>query len=131
MDDNNREQVQPSPQVVPFSVDTLKNSQTLHIRQEIYERILMNAFPPTRKDLDDLKNAIANDDFEVIQRVAHRLKGVFYNLRIEKLGMVAEQMNEIAKAGNSKANKERIGTLREEFSLYFCQLERMFITKEH
>ncbi len=75
-----------------------KNSQELHIPPETYSRIVRLSFTQSDQDIEDLKKAIANKNSESIKVLAHRLKGVYSNLRLEKIFAPLEKIDELAKS---------------------------------
>ncbi|MCD4782170.1 MAG: Hpt domain-containing protein [Candidatus Omnitrophica bacterium] len=74
----------------------LQRSQLLRIPADTYKRILLASVDPSLKDLDQLRQAIDQKDYSDIQTIAHRLKGVYANLRIEELSSPAKEINQMA-----------------------------------
>jgi len=103
---------------VQFDIKAI--SGKLHIPPEVYERIIRNSLVTTQKDLDDLKAAMAEDNYKEMQAIAHRLKGIYSNLRVEELHAAAEQMEAAAKTGKKKNDFIRFF---EEFGAHFAELK--------
>jgi len=77
--------------------DTTRASAELKIKPEIYVRILNNALKQTDGDLENLKQAHAQNNVDQVQAISHRLKGDYANLRIQPLSEVAARLNVLAK----------------------------------
>jgi len=110
-------------QNVPLTVDKADICDKLRIPQEIFERIVRNAFVPTDKDISDLLKAVDSDDFDTIHKIAHRLKGTYSNLRIPQLAQIAHQINDLSLQRKDKAS---IIQLLGQFKFYYEQLKKFF-----
>ncbi len=98
-----------------------ENSKTLHISPETYLNIVSSSIVQTDKDISELENAIDNRDYSLIQPIAHRLKGVYGNLRLDMLYKTAEAIDILAK------QKDDIDKIKEQFVLLkeaFAELRR-------
>lgn len=103
----------------PFVIDLDQNSATLNIPKEIYVRILTKAITQTHQDIDDMKDALPEEDFEKVQAISHRLKGDYDNLHLTALSSIAKEINEITRGSQ---DKETTGILLNEFEGFFQQL---------
>ena len=71
-----------------FNIQTACNE--LKINKEIYLRIVLRAVEQTTTDIAALGQAHQVDDVTAIQAIAHRLKGDYANLRVERLTALAK-----------------------------------------
>ena len=101
-------------------IDIEQNAASLKIPKEIYVRILLKAIEQTQGDVAQCENAVCTGDFDVVQSIAHRLKGDYANMRIETLSGIARQMNEIAKTDK---DKEKLTALLQQFKNIFVQVQ--------
>ncbi len=74
-----------------------KVSAELHIPAEVYANILKSSFESADKDVSDLTAAIESSDYSSICTIAHRVKGVFSNLRITEVSEPATKIDSLAK----------------------------------
>ena len=84
-----------------------KNSQALHIKPESYLRIVLSSFVESTQDILDLEKAIEGADHESIKMIAHRLKGVYGNLKLTGVSTPSKNIEElaVAQAEASKMNE--------------------------
>ncbi|NTV29798.1 MAG: Hpt domain-containing protein [Candidatus Omnitrophica bacterium] len=73
----------------------------LHFPAAAYERVAQVALTTTDERLPQLAAAVASGDRAETQRIAHELKGVFANLRLEALARPLADMERTAKDGGS------------------------------
>jgi len=78
-------------------IDIEKNSADLKIDQGIYLKIVGKAIEQTDEDLGDFEEGLTAGDVDVVQRLSHRWKGDFDNLRITDLSGIAKQINDLVK----------------------------------
>jgi CheY-like chemotaxis protein len=74
-------------------VDVEKLSQALGVADlpvlvELFEKF----FITVRKELDDMRNAAVDKDFNTIRAKAHSIKGASRNLRLNNIGKLAEEI---------------------------------------
>jgi len=100
-----------------------KNSQELHIPPETYSKIITISFPQSEQDINELESAIKNTDYDVIKSMAHRLKGVYANLRITEISVPAEEIDELAKV---KGDIEKIKDFFNQLNKKFKEVQEMF-----
>ncbi|MBF0494923.1 MAG: Hpt domain-containing protein [Candidatus Omnitrophica bacterium] len=100
------------------------NSSTLQIPGPIYAKIIKAALAEGDKDLPALGKAIEAVDIDSTQKISHRMKGTFGNLKLIAVASPAEAMNKIAKtwiAGTGSVTndmgrvKELFGDVQREF----------------
>ncbi len=96
-----------------------ENSRTLHIAPEVYLKILSSSINQGEKDIKELESAIGSENFSLIQPLAHRLKGVYGNLRLEALYKTAEAIDSFAKEHRD------IERIREQFVLFKKAFEEL------
>lgn len=106
--------------------DLEKNCASLKISKEIYLRILGKAVQQTSQDLRDLNTALKADDKETIQRISHRLKGDYDNLRLSDMAQIARGMNEMIKA--DQYDKLSMSRSYQQFLTLFMQLQQFMKT---
>lgn len=75
-----------------------KNSEALHIPEATYIRIVVSSFEASQQDILDLKKAIDECDYNSIKTIAHRLKGVYGNLKMAKIFSLTQEIDALAKA---------------------------------
>lgn len=73
------------------------NSEALHIPPEAYSRIVKSSFEHCAQDILDLGKVIESVSYDGIKEIAHRLKGVYANLRLTDVSTRAHEINELAK----------------------------------
>lgn len=83
-----------------LAINVDKNCEELKIGRDIYLRILNKAVAQTTSDIVDLEKAMNGGDWDTVQKLSHRLKGDYDNMRITDLSSVARTMNVIVKSGN-------------------------------
>lgn len=93
-----------------------KNSTELHIPPETYTAIVKISFDQSRQDIVDLENAIAENNYEEIKAVSHRLKGVYSNLRLDDLFISVQEIDVLAK---ENGNLGKIKQLLSQFKMAF------------
>ena len=86
----------------PFSIGNidqfiLQRSARLHIPADTYKHILTTSLAPSLQDLNDLRQAVERQDYDAMQNISHRLKGVYANLRIDELALLAKTINQKAR----------------------------------
>lgn len=86
----------------PFSSEEIDNfiyanSRALQIPEEVYKSILETSLTQTQSDINDIVVAVSNQDFSKVQKLAHRIKGAYQNLRILSLGDLCLHIENIAK----------------------------------
>jgi len=78
-----------------------ENSNILHIDAKVYLNILKASLSESYKDIARLDEAIASRQYSLIHSIAHRLKGVYGNLRFDVLHEVSENIDVLAKENGS------------------------------
>jgi CheY-like chemotaxis protein len=79
-------------------VDIEKLAQTLGIPNiPVVLDLFDKFFQTVRKELDDMRNAVALKDFAAIRSLAHSIKGSSRNLRLNNIGKLAEDIESQAK----------------------------------
>lgn len=101
-----------------------KACEALKINKEIYLRILSKAIDQTKNDIEQLKQAHQSNDISTVQAIAHRLKGDYANLRIEKLSEIAARLNFLARG--EKYNSEQAAMFINEFDSVFQGIKEQF-----
>ena len=97
-------------------IDIQKNCEELKIDREIYLKILGKAIEQTDGDLADFEQGLTVCDVDVVQRISHRWKGDFDNLRIKDLSGIAKQINELVKeAAKFEEIKELYGSFKSAY----------------
>ncbi len=86
-----------------------KNSGILGISKETYKNILNVCIQENALDISTLEKAILSADYENIQRLTHKLIGVFSNLQIDLLAAPAINIDGLAK------KKEGVEEIRKQF----------------
>jgi len=104
-----------------LSIDFDKNSADLSISKDIYLRILDKGIAQTQLDMPQLDKFIEEENADEIKQITHRLKGDFYNMRIDPLSSLAKQMEDIAK---SHMNKDELKILLNDFKNLLEQLSQ-------
>ena len=80
-----------------FDEMMLANSQKLKIPHKAYMRILKTSLSQSEADINNLEKAITDKIYQNMKEPAHRLKGVYGNLRVENLHKTAESIDHFAK----------------------------------
>ena len=83
-----------------MDIDIQKNAGELHIPEETYSRIVKLSFTQSDQDIEELEKAIQDKNSENIKTLAHRIKGVYSNLRLRGVFDPAEEINELAKSNS-------------------------------
>ncbi|MFA5262056.1 MAG: Hpt domain-containing protein [Candidatus Omnitrophota bacterium] len=83
-----------------LAINVDKNCEQLKIGRDIYLRILNKAVVQTTGDIVELEKALNGGDWDTVQKVSHRLKGDYDNMRITDMSSVARTMNVMVKSGN-------------------------------
>ena len=86
------------------------NSQELRLRPRSYSKILAFSFEKCEQDIFDLEKAIDEGDYDSIKTIAHKLKGVYSNLRITDIYEPCANIDKTAMANGC------IDTIRRFFS---------------
>ena len=74
-----------------------ESSQALHIPEETYKKILLTSLDQTEADIQEMEEALRERNYATIHSSAHRVKGVYANLRLMDISEAAEQMDRTAK----------------------------------
>jgi HPt (histidine-containing phosphotransfer) domain-containing protein len=102
-----------------------KFTDEMFLPGDIFMEMLESSIDPTRQDLAVLQSAILDQNWESIQTVSHRLKGVFGNLRLDDLGGAAGRMNHLAKNKEGHEEIKKIfADFQKQFSLLCAALAR-------
>ena len=104
-----------------LTIDVDKNCEQLKIGRDIYLRILNKAVVQTTGDMVDLEKALNGGDWDTVQKVSHRLKGDYDNMRITDLSTVARTMNVMVKSG--QINQAELTGLFNTLSVTFQELK--------
>ncbi len=92
------------------------NSQELRIGPQAYSKILVLSFAKCEQDIFDLEKAIDEGDYDSIKTIAHKLKGVYGNLRITDISEPCNNIDKIAMANGCIDTIRRIfPAVRESF----------------
>lgn len=83
-----------------------ENSEILHIPEDTYKKILLTSLDQTESDVKNMEEALREKDYPEIQSLAHRVKGVYANLRLTDISEAAAQMERAAKEEGSWATIE-------------------------
>ena len=105
-----------------LEIDFGKNAQELNISKEIYLRILCKGIVQTQTDVENLNNALQNNDHTKIKEVTHKLKGDYGNLRIEAISSLAKAIEDIVK---TQQGLEKMPDLFKELNSQFNQLKKL------
>jgi len=92
-------------------------TEELGLDQEQYLEILMGFIEEKKKVMEDLEDALAQEDTELISRLAHKIKGSAANLRLDSLARPAVNMEKAAKEGDVSGIAGNLDILRREFEL--------------
>jgi HPt (histidine-containing phosphotransfer) domain-containing protein len=74
-----------------------ENSRSLQIPENVYRNILKTSLIQSLADIEDISKAISNKDYLTIRKLSHRVKGAYQNLRINLLGDICLEIENIAK----------------------------------
>jgi len=95
-----------------------KNSAELRIKPEIYEKIVKTAISENDSAIADIEAFADNNDLDSIAPLAHKIKGVFLNLKILSIGNPSQEIDRICKEkGSIEDIKKHFKLLKEEFGL--------------
>ncbi|MFC1867640.1 response regulator, partial [Thermodesulfobacteriota bacterium] len=83
--------------------------------KEFLIEILGDFFGEVMSQTETIRQAISDDDSEVIRREAHAIKGGAANLRAEPLSLIAYELEKIGKSGFSAGGIEILERLEKEF----------------
>jgi len=75
-----------------------ENSRALHIPAQVYLKIVETSFEEGHPDILTLERSIDTADYDSIKKIAHRLKGVYSNLKLEDVSTPAQSIDELAKS---------------------------------
>ncbi len=93
-----------------------ENSAALGIPKEIYLKILTTSMVECATDIDALEKALIDNDYPSIQPLAHKLKGVLFNIKLDSIAVPAQEIDKIAKEqGSIDSIKEQFATLKSSF----------------
>ncbi len=98
-------------------VDVEKNSAELKIDADIYLKILSKAIEQTEGDISAFEKALTAGDADTVQRLSHRWKGDYANLRIMALSDIAKEINDLVKTSSriEESVAERYGSFKAAF----------------
>ena len=96
-----------------------KNSEALHIPRDTYVKIVTASINECTLDLPILEEAISEGSFDSIGPIAHKLKGVFGNLKLTSLETPAIEIDSLAK------NKRGIEEIKENFIQFKKAFEKI------
>lgn len=65
-------------------------------RTEI-EKIMLDFFESTYGILEDLDLALRKSDYNIIQKIAHKIKGASGNLRLDLISKIADELELVSK----------------------------------
>ena len=101
-----------NPEIQVNAIEELikKNSQSLQIPKETYLKILKASIIENAADIKLLEEAISTGNYDAIQPLAHKLKGVFGNLQLGMLAQPAVAIDALAK------KKEGIDEIKRHFT---------------
>lgn len=110
-----------SPQSQKFDIDRAAKrfNEEMLLPEEVFMEMLYSTVAITKTDLKELETAIHGRNWDEIQKVSHRLKGVFANLRLDDFGGIAGRMNQLAK------QQERFDEVQQLFAAF--QQQFMFL----
>ncbi len=75
-------------------------TEELGLDEEQYWEILTEFIEEKKKDMVDLEGALAQEDTELISRLAHKIKGSSLNLRLDLLAQPAANIEKAAREGD-------------------------------
>jgi len=90
----------------------------LGLDREQYFEILMGFIEDKKKDMEDLESALAQEDTELISRLAHKIKGSALNLRLDLVGKPAANIEKAAKEGDLSGASGDWDALRRGFEAF-------------
>jgi len=99
-------------------------TEEMGLDQEQYLEILMEFIEDKKKDMTDLEDALAQEDTELISRLAHKIKGSATNLRLDSLARPAVNVEKAAKEGDVSGIAGNLDILRREFELLHGRRKR-------
>ncbi len=93
-----------------FDLDSFlkEKSGELSIPVDVYKSILISSFTQCDTDLIALEKGIEQQNHEDIQAIAHRIKGVYANLRIDHVSKIAASIDELSKAESDIAEISKL-----------------------
>ncbi|MCD6459790.1 Hpt domain-containing protein [bacterium] len=93
-----------------------QNGMELGLKPDKYEQILLLALEQTKQDLHLLEDSIQKNDFEAVSSLSHKIKGMFANLRVQKMANSAQIIDSLARecAALAKIN-EAFAVLNSEY----------------
>lgn len=102
-------------------MDKQKAMQELGIPEELLNELVQEFLKQAEVIIDELKEVLANKDFEEIRKKAHFIKGSAGNLRMDEIYRIAKDME-----FNAAENKdiEKLQSDFENFRQAFVELKR-------
>ena len=99
-------------------------TEELGLDQAQYLEILTGFIEEKKKVMEDLEDALAQEDTELISRLAHKIKGSAANLRLDSLARPAVNVEKAAKEGDVSGIAGNLDILRREFELLHGRRKR-------
>lgn len=83
--------------------------------KKLFVKLLNDFYNEHKNDIDGLKEAISNNDYEVIERISHTVKSIALTIGAEKLGIAARDVEMSIKEGTYNKLHEQFIVLENEF----------------
>lgn len=84
-------------------------------KAEVMRNLLQTFFDGKVQQLNELESALDSNDVYAVRVSSHSLKGAAMQLRMDRLALIAAEIETAAEAGDTKACEARMHRLREEF----------------
>ena len=105
-----------------------ENSRLLQIPLEVYSKILKTSLIQAEADIKGIEEGLAVKDFVKIQKLSHRIKGAYQNLRFKALGEACLKIENIAKEQGDVALMSK---LHEKVKQMVASIKEYFENKEN
>ena len=90
--------------------------ENLKLNKDILNRLIKVYLSTVKEDLNNMEQAIKEEDFEKIRQYSHKIKGSSLNLRIEEIAKLAEEMEEASKKEVKIFYKDKLEEIRKIIS---------------
>ncbi|MFP4461143.1 MAG: ATP-binding protein [Thermotogota bacterium] len=95
----------------------------LNQKKELYLDLLQEFSAQSTEEFQALKNALQHQQSEATA-IAHRIKGLAYNLSVNEVGQAAEEIEIALKKGDSESLDSKVEILREKITNFKTSLEQ-------
>jgi HPt (histidine-containing phosphotransfer) domain-containing protein len=85
-----------------MELDKKKAMDELGVDEETFNELLKSFFSDADAEIEKLRAAIENDNFEEIARIGHTLKGMAGNYRITPIESIGKSIEQCAKESKDK-----------------------------